>query len=92
MALSFSFGYYAVYKSSKSLLITFDLINKYVQDFKYISNKDENFLVLATFPQKIVLFTNYSWPLNNMEDRGTTPPCSWKSKFHIHRFNHWGVM
>lgn len=42
MALSFSFGYYAMHKSSKPLLITFDLINKY-QDFKYISNNDENF-------------------------------------------------
>ena len=72
MALSFSFGYYAMYKSSKPLLIIFDLINKYFQDFKYISNNDENFLVLVTFPQKIVLFTNYSWPLNNMEGRGTT--------------------
>lgn len=91
MALSFSFGYYAMHKSSKPLLITFDLINKY-QDFKYISNNDENFLDLVTFPQKIVLFANYSWPLNDMAGRGTTPPCSWKSKFHIHRLNHCGIM
>lgn len=53
MALSFSFGYYAMYKSSKPLLITFDLINKYLQDFKYISNNDENFVDLVTFPQRL---------------------------------------